>query len=194
MYNKINITENHIRILNLFTQGFDKQYYIRQVQKLLKISPRTSQLLLDDLESKTVLESETKGKIKLYKIKCNEITKRYLELTENFKTIAFFEKNEIIHEIISKLIPFIEGIGIIFGSYVKTRQTKDSDLDIFIVGKFNKKKFKEISKKYGIDISVKNYPLNIFKKNIKNDFLIKEVLDNHIIFLNTMQVIDMVVE
>ena len=55
MYKKVNITENHFRILSLFSNGFDREYYIREVQRLLKISPRTSQLILADLEKKAIL-------------------------------------------------------------------------------------------------------------------------------------------
>ena len=45
MYNKINITENGLQIISLFTNGFDREYYIREVEKLLKISSRTAQLM-----------------------------------------------------------------------------------------------------------------------------------------------------
>ena len=67
MYNKINITENGLQIISLFTNGFDREYYIREVEKLLKISPRTAQLILEDLENKGIIESKVKGKIKLYR-------------------------------------------------------------------------------------------------------------------------------
>src|SRR3989338_3577700 len=119
MYNKLNITENTLQVLSLFTNGFDKEYYIREVEKLLKISPRTAQLILDDLESKGVLESKIKGKIKLYTLKKNSLSQRYIVFAEQYKTIAFIEKNLIIKEIIEKISPFIKGVGIIFGSYAK---------------------------------------------------------------------------
>ncbi len=64
MYEKINITENHLNILSLFTRGFDSAYYIREVEKILKISHRTAQLILEDLEKKAVLGSKTRGKIR----------------------------------------------------------------------------------------------------------------------------------
>ena len=64
MYKKIRITENTLQVLSLFTNDFNREYYIREVKKLLKISPRTAQLILEDLEDKGVIESKTKGKIK----------------------------------------------------------------------------------------------------------------------------------
>lgn len=184
MYNKLNITENHLQVLSLFTDGYNRDYYIREVQRLLKISPRTAQIILNDLEDKGILESKIKGKIKTYIIKKNYLSKKYLIFAEQYKTLCFLEKHLIIKEIIEKITPFIEGIGIIFGSYAKGTAKKESDLDIFIVGKYNQKEIKRISKTYGIELSIKCYPLNTFEKNINNDILLKEILKNHIIFLN----------
>ena len=194
MYDKLNITENHLQVLLLFTNGFNREYYIREVQKLLKISPRTSQLILNDLENKGILESKTKGKIKAYTIKRNSLSQRYIIFSEQYKAIAFLEKKLIIKEIIEKINPFIEGIGIVFGSYAKDTAKKDSDLDIFVIGKYNKEKIKKISKTYGIEISIKCYPLKTFEKNLADDILLKEILKNHIIFLNAEQFIKMVLK
>ena len=184
MYDKINITENTLQVISLFTDGFNREYYIREVEKLLKISPRTAQLMLEDLENKGILESKMRGKIKLYKLKFNWSSKKYLIFTEQYKEIAFMEKNILIKEIIEKISPNIKGIGLIFGSYVKGTYRKDSDLDIFIAGTYDKERIKKISKMYGIEISVKCYPIGTFEKNINEDILLKEILKNHIVFLN----------
>ena len=185
MYNKINITENNLQVLSLFTNGFDKEYYIREVEKILKISPRTAQLVLEDLENKGIVESKTRGKIKSYKLKINELSKRYLAFVEQYKTISFMGKNLLVKEVIEKISPFIEGIGIIFGSYAKATSNKESDLDLFIAGKYEKEEIKKVSRNLGIEISVKCYPLKTFEKNINQDILLKEILKNHIVFINT---------
>ena len=185
MYNKINITENGLQIISLFTNGFDREYYIREVEKLLKISPRTAQLILEDLENKGIIESKVKGKIKSYKLKINELSNRYLTFVEQYKSIAFMEKNLLVKEVIEKISTFINGIGIIFGSYAKGISNKESDLDIFVVGDYEKKETTKVSRNLGIEISIKCYPLKTFEKNVNQDILIKEVLKNHIIFKNT---------
>lgn len=185
MYNKINITENGLQIISLFTNGFDREYYIREVEKLLKISPRTAQLILEDLENKGIIESKVKGKIKSYKLKINELSNRYLTFVEQYKSIAFMEKNLLIKEVIEKINPFIEGIGIIFGSYAKGISNKESDLDIFVAGQYEKEGIKKVSRNFGIEISIKCYPLKTFEKNVNQDILLKEVLKNHLVFKNT---------
>ena len=184
MYNKINITENGLQVISLFTNGFDREYYIREVEKLLKISPRTAQLILEDLENKGILESKIKGKIKSYKLKVNELSKKYVTFVEQYKSIAFMEKNLMVKEVIEKISPFINGIGIIFGSYAKGTSNKESDLDIFAAGNYKKKEIKKVSRNLGIDISVKCYPLKTFVKNINEDVLLREILNNHILFKN----------
>ena len=192
MYKKIKFTENTLQVLSLFTNDFNREYYIREVEKLLKISPRTAQLILEDLEDRGIVESKIKGKIKTFKLKPCDFTKRYLIFVEQYKAIAFLEKRLLIKEIIEKITPSINGIGLIFGSYVKGLEKEGSDLDIFIAGSYKSDEVKNVSKNLGIEISVKCYPLKIFEKNLKNDILIKEVLKNHVVFLNVERFIDKV--
>ena len=192
MYKKIKITENTLQVLSLFTNDFTREYYIREVEKLLKISPRTAQLILEDLEDKGIIESKTKGKIKTFKLNPSEFTKRYLVFVEQYKAIAFLEKKLLIKEIIEKIAPHIKGIGIIFGSYVKGLEKEGSDLDIFVAGSYNNDEIKKVSKNLGIDINIKCYPPKIFEKNLTKDILLKEVLKNHVVFLNVEQFIQRV--
>ena len=192
MYEKIRITENNLQVLSLFTNDFSREYYIREVEKLLKISPRTAQLILEDLEDKGIIESKSRGKIKTYKLNPSEFTKRYLIFVEQYKSIAFLEKKLLIKEIIEKITPHIKGIGIIFGGYVKGLEKEGSDLDIFVAGNYNQGEIKKVSKNLGIEISIKCYPVKTFKKNLTKDILLKEVLKNHVVFANIEQFIRVV--
>lgn len=185
MYGKINITENHLRILSLFTRGPAPEYYIREVQRLAGISPRTAQLILDDLEKKTVLASSLRGKIRTYRLKRTAIATDYLILAERYKTITFFGTHPVVREIAGRMRPSIFGIAIIFGSYAKGLERKGSDLDLFIVGSYDASVLKNISGLYGIPLSVKSYPWKIFEK--KCDSLINEVLDSHVVIAGSEQ-------
>lgn len=183
MYEKLNITENHLNVLSLFTKSFNKEYYIREVQKILKISPRTAQLILNDLEKKSILKSNLRGKIRNYVLNKNILTKKYLIMSEEHKELVFLEKNPLIKEFISKIQNHVNGIMLIFGSYVKGTEKKSSDLDIFTIGKYNLEKIDEIKDIYGLEINIKNYSKTEFMKNIKDDYLIKEILEDHIIIM-----------
>jgi len=194
MYKKIRITENTLQVLSLFTNDFNREYYIREVHKLLKISPRTAQLILEDLEDKGVIESKTKGKIKTYKLRLIEFTKKYLIFIEQYKAIAFLGNHLMVKEIVEKITPHIKGIGVIFGSYLKGIEKKGSDLDIFVAGNYNNEEIKRVSRNLGIDISMKCYPIKTFEKNIHNDILLKEILKNHIVFVNAEQFIQKILK
>lgn len=194
MYEKLGVTENHLQVLCLFTSGFDREYYVREVQKLLNISPRTAQLALGDLEKKTVLESRTRGKIRAYKIKKSGIGKQYLVFAEQYKRISFLEANGVVREIVLKIAPHIMGIAFIFGSFAKRTQKKESDLDIFVAGDYDKDEIDRVSGIYGVKISIKAYPLHIFKRELRKDALIKEVIGNHVIIKGTDEAVDVMAD
>ncbi len=98
----------------------------------------------------------------------------------------------MIKEIIEKITQHVKGIGIIFGSYAKGLENRDSDLDIFIAGSYNRDEIKKVSRNLGIEISVKCYPIKTFEKNLNKDILLKEILKNHIVFVNAEQFINAV--
>ncbi len=179
MITKVNDID--LRILSLFTKGYDKEYYIREVDKLINVSSRTALVTLAKLEEKGILKSQTKGKIKIYAIRKSTISREFFLLTEQYKKIQFLAENHLIKEVFEKADECMQGIVLIFGSYAKGIQKDDSDLDLFIVGKFDEAKIKDIGKKYGIDINVKSYPMKIFEKEIHDDVLLKEIAGNHIL-------------
>ncbi len=177
----IKVNDIDLRILALFTKGYDKEYYIREVEKLLKISSRTALVTLAKLEKVGILKSIMKGKIKLYSIRKTILSREFFLLAEQYKKIRFLERNHLVKEILEKVDGFMEGIVVVFGSYAKGLQKEDSDLDLFIIGKYNGKKIKNSGKKYGIDINIKTYPLTLFEKEIYDDILLKEITENHIL-------------
>ena len=179
MINKINNIQ--LETLSLFTKGYDKEYYIREVTRKLKVSPRTALITLAKLEKRGILESKTKGRIKFYSIRKSGLSREFMVLTEQYKKIRFLEKNPLIREVLEKTDGFMKGIVIVFGTYAKGTQKEDSDLDLFIAGRHDERRIKHFGKKYGIEVNVKNYPLKIFEKGIGEDVLLREIAENHVI-------------
>ncbi|MBI4739841.1 nucleotidyltransferase domain-containing protein [Candidatus Woesearchaeota archaeon] len=194
MYKKVNdrITELHLKVLGVFTKGFRRTHYIREVERLLHISSRSAQLALRFLEQKTVLESTTRGKIRMYSIRVGPASRNYLIIAEIHKEILFVEKNVFMKDIIEKITPLINGIAAIFGSYAKGTQKEDSDLDVFVAGSCKANRIKELSRLYGIKINVKTYPPALFKSKLGEDPLINEVLENHIVIKGAEKFIETV--
>lgn len=189
MYGKVNITENHLRILTLFTRGFNKNIYIREAARELNASPRTAQLILEDLERRGVLASVTRGKIRIFSLKPNPLARDYLILAEHYKRIAFLRADPLLQGIVEKIVPYLEGIAVLFGSYARQEQKKDSDIDIFVAGTADKAEIRKVSRLYRKPIDIKEYPPEIFEKSIRTDILIQEVLEDHIVLKGTEELV-----
>ena len=100
MITKVN--DMDLRILSLFTQSYHREYYIREVEKLLKVSSRKALVTLARLEKKGLLESKTQGKIKTYSIRKTGLAREYFVLTEQYKKIQFLEKDHVVKEVLEK--------------------------------------------------------------------------------------------
>ncbi|MFH1917680.1 MAG: nucleotidyltransferase domain-containing protein [Nanoarchaeota archaeon] len=189
------IHNKYYEIMRYFLAGYDKEVYGRELIKKVKISQKNIALTLDKLEKEGILSSKISGNIKYFSLnKKNSLIKSYLLLSEIEKSIEFFNKNPKIQQILGK-IGNGEDIICIFGSYAKETQKKSSDLDLFIVGKFDENEIKAISKDYGIGISIKGGTKSNFVSSLKEkNPLMEEILENHIIFSGYEQFIGEVIK
>jgi len=178
---ELHITENHLKILTLFTHGYFNEYYIREVYSKVNIGLQTAQRILDDLEKKGILSSHVKGKIRNFKLKNNQIAREFIILTEQYKKIILLKEHLVLKEIVEKLFEYIHGPSGIFGSYAKGTADANSDLDIFIIGKCDTSKIDQISTYYSIPINVIRFPSEILNKDFYKDNLMKEILNNHVL-------------
>lgn len=156
-----------------------------QIARDKNLNQKSTALFLEELEKELILKSKMQGKNKLYCLNNEnlEIVTQYLCAVEHLRTKAFYEKNTKIKLLIEKINPYINGIGIIFGSYAKNTQKEKSDLDIFIIGNHDEEEIRRISKTYNIEINIKE------QKNFETNALTKEVIKNHIILKNTEEFI-----
>lgn len=181
MSNKLDIDEHCLMVLALFTRGFSRSYYIREVCRLLPISHGTAQSVLTRLEGKGVLSSEIKGKIRTFSLSRTDISRQYLVFTEVYKRLLFLERKPFIGEVLSKVIVFVSGCTAVYGSYAKSTDHEDSDIDLFIAGTCDTDEVERLSRIYGIEINVKVYPQDLFAREFATDPLIREVLSDHVI-------------
>jgi predicted nucleotidyltransferase len=166
--------------LGKYTGSFTGSY----IAKKRFLNQKSVANTLNKLEDEGLLKSKTMGKNKEFSLNLGnlEVVKNFITAAEHLRTANFFRKHPIIKEALSKSKPAFDGIVIVFGSYAKDTQKKDSDLDVFVAGTYDKNKVSKISELYNLEISVKNYPANAFKRALKNkDILVNEVLKNHVI-------------
>ncbi|PIN93988.1 hypothetical protein COU54_00745 [Candidatus Pacearchaeota archaeon CG10_big_fil_rev_8_21_14_0_10_31_24] len=150
------------------------------IAKKKNLNQKTTANYLYALEKEGIIKSKTQGKNKNYFLNLDnkEIVKNYILAVEHIRTLDFYKKNLIIKEISEKINEHMTGSVIIFGSYAKGIQKKDSDLDILVIGKCNEKEIEKIGKTYNIEINLKIYP------KLEKDILIKEAVKNHIFIKN----------
>lgn len=173
------------------------------ITSLIKKVNASPNLLLDYINKLSYLEiiKETKigGKKKVHikNIKPNikgSIGKLIYSLVEIDKKLLFFEKYKKLknyflqlNDIIDDKVDFI----VIYGSYARFSATKDSDIDLLIVGNLNKeriKRIREIFVSLNIDLSLKIETINKFLKN-KDKPLYRNIFVEHIIIYGEMKFI-----
>ncbi len=129
---------------------------IKQIQKKCNYSYERVHNALRKLEEKRIIKSDKKGKTLLFKADYNHLYLKlafYHYMTE--RLFNFSKKNPIIYKALKEIdINFI-GIIIIFGSYSKGNETKNSDIDLMIVpeSKNSEKEINNLKIKYGLNIS-----------------------------------------
>ena len=115
-------------ILNLFIKNPEKEYHIREVARILKKSPTTISKNLNELSRQKILIKEKISNH--YYFKANAENKEYkrLKLEYNLKKI----KESGVIEFLEEKLNYPEAI-ILFGSWRKSENNKESDLDILVI-------------------------------------------------------------
>ncbi|MDN7025447.1 hypothetical protein FGU65_11165 [Methanoculleus sp. FWC-SCC1] len=184
MSKKIDITEHDLMVIALFSNGYDREYYIREICTYLPLSHGTAQTILVRLEQKHVLASSQRGRTRLFRIKPGEIARQYFALAEIYKKIRFLEENPYVSEIMNKVSSCAEGTVLLFGSYARGTATEESDIDIFVAGTIDEREVAKIEKLYDVEVNTVVYPTDAFASRDRADPLVIEVKNNHIVWKN----------
>ena len=144
------------------------------------------------------MKHEIAGKNKQYFLNLdNFLTKEYIRNAESAKKIKLLDKYFVIKKLLAELSEDLKGTPmILFGSYSKGEETKDSDVDILILKDGKEQKIeniiKEFAKRHNIEIQLQKMTGNQFESGIrKRDNLIVEIVNNHIILNGSEFFVDM---
>ena len=191
------LNNTELAILEEFTGNYGARVTGSYIAKKKKLNQKTVSNYLKKLEGQSFLKSITEGKNKLYflNLQDEQLIINFLSTAENARAINFYKKHPLIKEITAKSLKSIKGISIIFGSYAKGAQKKDSDLDIFIAGEADKKEIEKIGDMYHIEINIKAFSLKEFKNALQEkDPLVEEVIKSHIITKNAQEFVSCIIE
>ena len=146
----------------------------RQISKDIGMPLTTIQRSLRDLESENALDFDIKGKNRVYMLRKNIITKKYVFSAENYKLLkllqTYWDIDPVINDIAGKSS---SSLVVLFGSYAKFSASKGSDIDVYVEGHNEKEKqvLEAISSK--VNVKLGSFDLN--------SLLIKEIMLNHVI-------------
>lgn len=152
--------------------------HIRGLAKILNTNPMTIARKVKQLEKKNIVDYNLEGKNKVYFLKKSLEANQYLKAAENLKIITLISKHPRLRNIIDVINKDCSiGLAIIFGSYAQEKETKNSDIDIYI--ETTNRKIKEKLELLDSKLSIKIGPFitenNLIKEIIKNNIIIKGV-------------------
>jgi len=176
-----------LKIINLLANK--KTFTINQIAIQLNESYSFVNRTVTKMTAENLILKEKIGHSFLCKLNTkNDKTRILMSLNEVNRKQEFLNKNKelklIADEILSKIKNKVMSAAL-FGSYAKNTQTKESDIDLFILAKksFDTTELvKNIYAKYGKEVS----PIIITEKQLKNQknkSIIKEIFKYHIILI-----------
>ncbi len=166
-------------ILEIFFSEPGKEFHVRQISKLLKKSPTTISKHLKKLEKEKILISERKLNHLIFK--ADESNEKFKRLRINYNINLLYESGLIGY--LAQEFNHPEAI-ILFGSFSKAENIKNSDIDIFVLSllkkEINLKKFEEkLGHKIQIFVHSKK---EIEKMKIKNTELLNNIINGKILY------------
>ncbi len=145
LYQKV----TQLKILSHFFDNPSEEFYLRELARLLQISPMTVKRALDDLVNDELISRQEKKNQILYHANVENNAFRFAKISYN---LAWLKENDIVEYLLDK-IPGISSI-VLYGSFAKGENDKHSDLDLFLISKVKKVECTEIKEKLGIEINI----------------------------------------
>lgn len=176
----LDINETTLNVLGLYTAGYNREFHIREICRYLPISHGSAQTILHDLEKKRVLESETRGRTRIFRIKKSTVMPEYFLLAEIYKKICFLERDPYTAEILDRVKADSTGIMLLFGSYARGTNLPDSDIDLLVTGTVNHAAITRLEAEFGIEINIQETAAGILERKPVGNPLIAEVMSCHI--------------
>ncbi|MFW6272238.1 MAG: nucleotidyltransferase domain-containing protein [bacterium] len=163
----------------LFLAKKNESYTLHELSKQVKIPYTTLLRVVEELTDVTTII--VKGKAKLIQIKWNDIT------TSMLVVASFEEKKEFLkkHPLIKKISEQVQDVALVFGSYAKGTQTKNSDIDLITINAKGEKSvsFSNLEILYDIKINPMFFTKKEFKLMLqdKEENVVKQALKNHVL-------------
>ena len=157
---------NKGKILNLFFKDTSKEYYLREIAKILGKEPSLFQKAINSLVKEGILKDKRRGNMRFFRLNKN------YPLYEELKKIV-----SKIFGIEAELKGMVDGFNdikyaFIFGSIARGREYSESDIDLMLVGRVNQDKLisqvTELENKLEREVNYHIYNKQELTKKLKN--------------------------
>ncbi|MCK4997755.1 nucleotidyltransferase domain-containing protein [Candidatus Pacearchaeota archaeon] len=182
-------------ILMPYLKDYSLKLSASEISREVKIERRTISRILNKLVSLNLMDFVIQGKNKLFYFDLKKFNSFSLfNLIEINNSMNFNFKNKNISLMVSKLLNCADGV-IVFGSYATSKNKKDSDLDVVLLGKVNEKEVSRVKLISPIEINEHLSSYSEFKKILKSkNALAIEISRSHILFGNFSSIIKIFLE
>jgi len=187
-----NISQEHpLYSLKSFTENYAGKITASKIARDLKIPQKTAFRKMEQCVKDGILDFEREGRNKNYFLRENK-TLLILNMVESMKELNFL----ISHPEVSLLLEELSvKIGVIlFGSYAKGLEKKESDIDLVILSE-KRKEFEEIFSRYPFEVNANFVSLSLLEKRLKEkQTLALEIKKNHVLFGEKEKVIKLFIK
>ena len=162
------------KILAYFFTNPQKKHYLRELAAILDEDPGNFSRTLKELEKEGVLAVDWSGKQKFF-----SLNKNYPLFTE---LKSLIKKTIGITEALKRELSKITGISqaFVYGSWAKEKQSFGSDIDLFLVGKFEEeellKAIAKLEKAFGREINYTFFSPKGFQEAKKTNSFVQGII------------------
>ena len=187
---KIRHMSKKLDIVGLFLRNYSSSYSGREVARQQKISPQTALTSLNFLIQERILHCATEGRNNKYFLnKVDFKVKLLLQMAEINKALDCCDNFEL-KSVIQELMPHAETI-VVFGSFAKRLEKKDSDLDLIIINPADKEKIRKTIKIFPREVNLEFVSWKEFSDSVKEKrALAVEIMKDHLLYGNVFKVVN----
>ncbi len=180
MLEKLFTSKTRMRILELLIFNPDREFHLREISREVKITPIYVKKELQKLKELNLVLKSKKGNLSIFQINRNSLI--FAELK------SIFIKTEYFGDLIKKSLKKLKiDFAFIFGSFAKGIESRESDIDLFVIGDIKEDELmdiiQKIEKQTGREINYILWKKSLFMKRAKKHHLLNEIGKNPVIML-----------
>ena len=190
-----NIGQKWAFVVGAFLRDYSMKLSASEISKMTKVERKNVSRILNNLVKLNLIRYNIQGRNKLFYFDLeNPKSRILLEIAENQKSLGFSFKNKYVFLVVKDLLEICSSV-VVFGSFASGKYNKKSDLDLVVFGCKNKNKLREIKENHLLEINEYSFGYSEFQKMLdKKVSLSLEIMENHILFGDVSQIVNIFLE